>query len=57
LEKVRSAADEADGRTMYVFVKPEDGRKIDLAVAAVLAYEAAMTMPAAVLVEPWVIMR
>ena len=49
LEKVRSAADEADGRTMYVLVKPEDGRKIDLAVAAVLAYEAAMTMP---VVEP-----
>ena len=50
LEKVRSAADEADGRTMYVLVKPEDGRKIDLAVAAVLAYEAAMTMPE--VVEP-----
>ncbi len=50
LEKVRSAADEADGRTMYVIVKPEDGRKIDLAVAAVLAYEAAMTMPAPALV-------
>lgn len=48
LEKVRSTADEADGRTMYVFVKPDDGRKIDLAVAAALAYEAAMTMPAAV---------
>ena len=45
LEKVRTTADEADQRTMYVIVKPEDGRKIDLAVAAVLAYEAAMTMP------------
>lgn len=45
LEKIRAAADEADGRTMYVLIKPEDGRKIDLAVAAVLAYEAAMTMP------------
>lgn len=46
LEKVRTTADEDDKRTMYVLVKPEDGRKIDLAVAAVLAYEAAMTMPA-----------
>jgi len=52
LEKVRSAADEADGRTMYVLVKPEDGRKIDLAVAAVLAYEAAMTMPVEPVVDP-----
>lgn len=48
LEKVRVAADEADQRTMYVLVKPEDSRKIDLAVAAVLAYEAAMTMPVSV---------
>lgn len=52
LEKVRSAADEADGRTMHVLVKPEDGRKIDLAVAAVLAYEAAMTMPVEPVVDP-----
>lgn len=48
LEKVRSTAADDDARTMYVIVKPEDGRKIDLAVAAVLAYEAAMTMPVAV---------
>lgn len=47
LEKVRTTADETDQRTMFVIVKPEDGRKIDLAVAAVLAYEAAMTMPEA----------
>lgn len=45
LKKVRSTADEADHRTMYVLVKGDDGRKIDAAVAAVLAYEAAMTMP------------
>jgi hypothetical protein len=51
LEKVRVSADDADQRTMYVLIKPEDSRKIDLAVAAVLAYEAAMTMPETVL-EP-----
>lgn len=46
LKKVKLAADESDQRTLYVLVKGEDGRKIDGAVAAVLAYEAAMTMPA-----------
>jgi hypothetical protein len=46
LEKLRSRADESDGRTMYRLVKGVDGRKIDAAVADVLAYEAAMTMPA-----------
>jgi hypothetical protein len=45
LKKVRVNADDADQRTMYVIVKPEDGRKIDAAVGAILAYEAAMTMP------------
>lgn len=45
LQKVRSRADSDDDRTRYVFVKPDDGRKIDLAIAAVLAHEAAMTMP------------
>jgi hypothetical protein len=50
LEKIRTTADESDQRTMYVIVKPEDGRKVDLAVAAVLAYEAAMTMP--IMAEP-----
>jgi hypothetical protein len=44
LKKVRVSQADDDDRTMYVLVKPEDGRKIDLAVAAVLAYEAAMTM-------------
>jgi phage terminase large subunit-like protein len=37
--------DESDGRTRYVFTKGEDRRKIDAGVAAVLALEAAMTMP------------
>ncbi|MGH9250132.1 MAG: hypothetical protein ACRD0W_11515, partial [Acidimicrobiales bacterium] len=39
--------DEADGRTRYVFTKGEDRRKIDAGVGAVLALEAAMTMPEA----------
>jgi hypothetical protein len=43
-KKVRlSEAD--DDRTMYVLVKGSDRRRIDGAVADVLAYEAAMTMP------------
>lgn len=45
LQKVRVNADDEDERTMYVLVKGEDHRKIDAAVADVLAYEAAMTMP------------
>lgn len=45
LQKVRVNAPDDDGRTMFVFVKPDDGRKIDAAVAAALAYEAATTMP------------
>lgn len=45
LQKVRVNAPDDDNRTMYVFVKPDDGRKIDASVAAVLAHEAAMTMP------------
>lgn len=43
-KKVRVNDDDADGRTRFVIVKA-DTRKIDRAVAAVLAYEAAMTMP------------
>jgi len=35
-----------DGRTMYVLVRGEDNSRIDAAVADVLAYQAAMTMPA-----------
>ncbi len=37
--------DETDGRTRYVFTKGEDRRKIDAGIGAVLALEAAMTMP------------
>lgn len=43
-KKVRLADDDLDGRTPFVIVKA-DTRKIDRAVAAVLALEAAMTMP------------
>lgn len=45
LKKVQLAAAEDDGRTRYVIVKGEDRRKIDGAIADILAYEAAMTMP------------
>jgi hypothetical protein len=44
-QKVHLAEVEGD-RTMYVLVKGSDKRRIDGAVADVLAYEAAMTMPA-----------
>jgi hypothetical protein len=47
LRKVHLTAAEDDGRTRYVIVKGEDRRKIDGAVADVLAYEAAMSMPEA----------
>lgn len=45
--------DETDGRTRYVFTKGEDGRKIDAGIAAVLAVEAAMTMPEKVDRQPF----
>jgi hypothetical protein len=45
LRKVRLADEEDDGRTRYVLIKGDDGGRIDAAVADVLAYEAAMTMP------------
>jgi hypothetical protein len=45
LERVRVNAAEDDGRTKYKIVKGEDRRKIDGAIADILAYEAAMTMP------------
>ena len=45
-QKVRSTADDEDGRTLFQLVKPEDGRKMDGAIADALAYEAAMTAPA-----------
>lgn len=52
LRKVRDADLEDDGRTRYVLVKGEDRHRIDLAIADVLAYEAAMTMEAPVQKEP-----
>jgi hypothetical protein len=50
--KVRTTADDDDARTLFVLVKPDDGRKIDGAVAAVLAHEAEKTMPASMALEP-----
>jgi hypothetical protein len=49
------AEDETDGRTRYVFTKGDDGRKIDAGIGAVLALEAAMTMPEPKIVStaPW----
>jgi hypothetical protein len=56
-KKVRINDDDDDGRTKFVIVKA-DTRKIDRAVAAVLAHEAAMTMPeAAAPVVPMVAWR
>ena len=46
--KVRLRDDDDDGRTKYVFVKGPDKSKIDAGIGAVLALEAAMTMPEAV---------
>jgi hypothetical protein len=45
LRKVRLADQEEDGRTKYVLVKGDDHGRIDGAVADVLAYQAAMTLP------------
>jgi hypothetical protein len=45
LKRVRANDLEADGRTRYVIVKGEERKRIDGAVADVLALEAAMTMP------------
>jgi len=42
--QVRTRDAHDDGRTAYTFTKAGTG-KIDRAIAAVLAYEAAMTMP------------
>ena len=44
LKKVRDGDTEDDGRTKYVLVKGEDRKRIDAAVADVLAHEAALTM-------------
>lgn len=43
--KAKARDPEGDGRTLYVFTKADDGRKIDAGIGAVLALEAAMTMP------------
>lgn len=43
--KPSSVRADADGRRLPVLVKGEDGRKIDGAVAAVMSFEAAATMP------------
>jgi hypothetical protein len=47
LQRVRLNDPEDDGRTKYRLIKGESGGQIDAAVADALAYEAAMTMPAA----------
>lgn len=43
--KAKATADDDDDRTLYTLVKGDDGGKIDAAIADVLAYEAAMSMP------------
>jgi hypothetical protein len=43
--KARANAPDDDNRTLYTLTKGVDGGKIDAAVADVLAFEAAMTMP------------
>ena len=45
LKKVHVNAADDDGRTRYVIVKGEDRRKIDGAMALLLAHEAAKSMP------------
>jgi hypothetical protein len=54
-KKVKASAEDDDGRTRYVFTKGDDGRKIDAGIGAVLALEAAMTMPEfePPAAEPW----
>lgn len=55
-KKVRVADDSGDGRTRFVFEKL-DTRKIDAGIAAVLAWEAAATMPIAATPTPMVAWR
>lgn len=47
LKVVRIADGDEDGRTAHVLIRGDEGRRIDAAVADVLAYEAAMSMPEA----------
>ena len=56
--KVRVRDEDDDGRTKFVFVKGADKQKIDAGIGAVLALEAAATMPAApVVAEAWAFYR
>lgn len=55
--KARARAPDDDNRTLYTLTKGDDGGKIDAAVADVLAYEAAMTMPASTKKEVMVAWR
>ncbi len=51
--KARAKDSEDDSRTLYVITKPDDGGgKIDAAVADILAFEAALTMPPLARREP-----
>jgi hypothetical protein len=43
--KAKATAPDDDNRTLYTLTKGDEGGKIDAAIADVLAYEAAMTMP------------
>jgi hypothetical protein len=52
LGTARVRGDQDDPRTLLALTKGEDGRKIDAAVADVLAFEAAMTMPEEPVEEP-----
>lgn len=56
-QKVKASAEDDDGRTRYVFTKSHDSRKIDAGIAAVLALEAAITMPEKPTLEPLVSWR
>jgi len=51
LRKIRLEDDDDDGRTKFVLIRGDDNRRIDAAVADVLAYEAAMTAPVAPAVD------
>lgn len=51
--KVRVREPDDDGRTKFVFVKGPDRAKIDAGIGAVLALEAAATMPEAVAPQPF----
>jgi hypothetical protein len=54
LKKVRVSDPDDDARTLYVLIRGEDHRRIDAAVADVLAFEAAKTMPEVIDREPMI---